>query len=685
MKRRSTTVAAVLLATILMPLTAQINLDEARAAEEFRFGVQAFHAARYTDAVVAFQRALAFGPTDFLAREWLGRSYAHAGFMEAAVGEWRSVIANQGAGAYLTSRVEALDYRLQSLPLRESDTELAVSDILVGVQEDATVFHRPLGLTSEPNGDIFIVSLASQEVLRVSPNGRVRRRLRGGLEGLDQPFDVAWHDGRVFVTEFGANRVSVLAANGSKELVMGQRGIAGGGLLGPQYVAVDEAGFVYVTDWGNRSVTRFAPDGAAVARFGQARGTFGGLHRPTGIAVRDGSVYVADSTTERAVIHVFDTAGNYFDTLTVPVPLDTLSATVSRTGIEAIDWFDATNLLVVSGGRILIFDPRNESIIGEIDDFARQRLIGVTVDANGRVLASDHDASEVVVFEPEGVLYAGLDVTIERVLNREYPQVAVQVKVHDREDRPIVGLDSSNFVISERGIIQDDVRFEAAVGLLERFDTAVVVQAGDRADYAVDAAQAVFDLATVLPTDGGLRVYSGTREPRQIADTTVNAERMQIEVRREVERNRVPELDSAIRLAASSLLTSGRRRNLVLVGDARVPDFAFSRFGLEETAAFLWNNGIRLHLITTRLGSPDPELQFLVAETGGTTRYLYEPTGLLPLVDDFGRAPSGRYWLSYTSEANGDFGRAYIEVSVEAQLLVRSGRDEAGFFAPADS
>ena len=682
MTARSIVIVCVSLAAILAPVVAQIDLDAARAAQEFRFGVQAFHAARYTDAIVAFQRALAFDPTDFLMREWLGRAYAHAGFMEAAVEAWRNVIVNQGAGAYLASRVATLDYRLRSLPLRPPETELAVSEILVGRKDDATVFHRPLGMASEPNGDVLLVSLGTQEVLRVSPNGRVRSRLRGGVEGLDRPFDVAWHDGRVFVTEFGANRVAVLAPNGTKELVMGQRGIDSGGLLGPQYLAVDEAGFIHVTDWGNRSVTRFAPDGAVVARFGEARGTFGGLNRPTGIAVRNGKVYVADSTIDRASIHVFDPAGNYLQTLTVPVPLDTLSATVSRTGIEAIDWFDATNLLVISGGRVLIFDPYNESIIGEIDDFARRRLVGVTVDANGRVLAGDHDADEVVVFEPEGVLYAGLDVTIERILNREYPRIAVQVRVHDREDRPIVGLEGSNFVISERGIIQTETSLVAAVGLVERFDTAVVVQVGDRADYAVDAGTAVFDLATVLPDDGGLRVYSGSEEPRLIADAAMTPERMRIEVGREVERASTAELDGAIRLAAASLLNSGRRRNLVVVGDARVPDFAFARFGLEETAASLRNNGIRLHVVTTRPGSPHPELQFLVAETGGTTRYLYEPVGLLPLVQEFGQAPSGRYWLSYTSEADGDFGREYIEVSVEAQLLVRSGRDEAGFFAP---
>ncbi len=126
------------------------------------------------------------------------------------------------------------------------------------------------------------------------------------------------------------------------------------------------------------------------------------------------------------------------------------------------------------------------------------------------------------------------------------------------------------------------------------------------------------------------------------------------------------------------------RRNIVLIGDGRVADTAFDRHNLEEVAAFLVNNGIHLHVVQLEQRSPDGEIRFLVERTGGSIRYLYEPEGINPLVTAFRNTPAGRYWLTYRSTANPDFGRAYIGLSVEAELFVRSGRDEIGFFPPAE-
>jgi hypothetical protein len=138
-----------------------------------------------------------------------------------------------------------------------------------------------------------------------------------------------------------------------------------------------------------------------------------------------------------------------------------------------------------------------------------------------------------------------------------------------------------------------------------------------------------------------------------------------------------------IRAAATRLLDRDLRRDIVIVGDGRVGDSAFARYGIEEIAGLLRENGIRLHLITLVQTTPDREVEYLIAETGGSMRYLYEPEGVRPMVEDLRAAPGGRYWLSLLSRENTDFGRRYITLSVEARLFVRSGRDEIGYFGPA--
>ena len=669
--------------------TQQIDMAAAEAAEEFRWGVHAFHAGRFNDAIIAFTRTLALQPDDFRAREWLGRAYFHSGFEDAALGEWE-VIADRGeAKAYLQSRIEHLRFQRGVLPFLEEDLEFSRSQRVFGRRGDTTLFRRPGGVAVEPGGDFFLVSLGTQEVLRINPNGRIRTRIRGGLEGLDRPFDAAWSDGRLFVTEFGRDRISVFEDTGARLFSIGESGLGDGQLMGPQYVEVVD-GFVYVSEWGNRRVSKFTVDGDFVLTIGDATPFFGGLSRPTGLAVRDGTVFIADVDDEGPALQVFDGSGNFLRRIDLPLADDRgPKRAISGTVVEDIGWYDENLLMITAGARVLIFDPRREYVLASITDEERKRLSSVARDANRRILVSDFDADDFALFEPKGTLYAGLDVRVERILTRQYPLIGVLVSVQDRTGRPIVGLDSENFIISENGRPQNGAEIESAGSNVTSLDTVAVVQMRSGQRYTEDAARGVFDLANALPPSDIFSVYAAAGEPVLVSERPATpqlfADRIAQEMtqRDGIFRRDQVSLDRTIRLAATRLLESGLRRNVVLVGDGTVGDSAFFEHTLEELASYLDNNGIRFHLLLLEQRTPDPELSFLVESTGGTARYIYEPKGLGPLIENFRSEPDGRYWLTFRSGANPDFGRAYTGVSAEVQLFVRSGRDEIGFFPPS--
>ncbi len=665
-----------------------IDMDAAQAREEFRWGVQAYHAARFNDAIVAFNRALAFAPEDILSREWLGRAYFRSGFEDAAVAEWDIVAETGTVGAYLLSRLETLRYRQGLLPFVDENLTLVRSQLLSGLQGEARLFRRPVGLEAEPNGDIFAVSLGTQEVLRIGPNGRIVRRLQGGIEGLDQPFDVAWRDGELFVSEFGADRVAVLDERGNKVRTFGATGLGEGELLGPQYLSVDDE-FVYVSEWGNRRISKFDRDGAFVLSFGSSGPLFTGLERPTGVAARGGLVYVADADGEGVALHVFDESGNHRRRIDLPVNSDDASPdSISGAVLEDINWYGDDRLLIATGNRVLVFDPFNETVETVVTDGERRRVSSATLDVNGRVLVSDFDSDEIGVFEPEGTLYSGLDVRVERIIARDFPRVALQVAVHDRDGAPVVGLERENFIVSERGVPRPDATIESGGQRTQRLDTVILLQPHSSQTYAVDAARAVGDLAELSGSDDSLWLYRAGAQTELLLSRPASPERFSSAAARssivgdDLAAPAEVRLDEGIRIGAAQLLERGLRRNLVVVGDGRLGDRAFREYGVQELAAFLVNNGIRLHLVLVRPGTPDAELDYLVEVTGGTVRFLYEPEGLEPLLADFLSSPSGRYWLVFDSMQDPDFGRRYIDVSVEARLFVRSGRDELGFFPP---
>ncbi|MFW6228016.1 MAG: hypothetical protein ACOC2V_01040 [Alkalispirochaeta sp.] len=670
----------------------EIDMNAAEAAEEFRWGVHAFHGGRFSDAAVAFNRTISFTPDDMRAREWLGRAYFRSGLVDEALSEWEVVVDSGLAGAYLPARVDMIRYRRGVLPLLEEELSLSRSQRVFGRRGDTVLFRRPGGIATEPGGDFFLVSLGTQEVLRISPNGLIRTRIRGGLDGIDTPFDVEWYDGRIYVSEFGRDRIAVFDENGGSITTIGESGLGDGRLLGPQYLDTDGDGFIYVTEWGSKRVSKFAQDGTFALSFGEESSFFPGLHRPTGIAIRGDEVFVADVDDEGAVLHRFDRSGNHLEE--IPLPLDgddRPEGGVTGTVVEDIGWYNSELLLVTAGRRVLLFNPDLQSVVSDITDEERRRVSSAAGDANRRVLVSDFDANDFSIFEPEGTLYAGLEVRIERILSRDFPEIGVLVSVHDRNERPIVGLESGNFIISEDGRPMNTARIDSSGTSVTVLDTVAVVQPRSGSRYVEDASRAVADLADALPQNGVFQLYAAGPEPVLIAERPAsstmfaeNTARSLVEREQLFARDEVA-LDRSIRVAATQLLERGIKRNLVLIGDGRVGDTAFREFGLEEIGAFLQNNGIRFHLVLLEQRTPDPELSFLVDRTGGSMRYVYEPEGIAPLVDDFVPAPNGRYWITYSSQTNADFGRAYIEVSAEARLFVRSGRDVAGFFAPGDS
>ena len=124
-------------------------------------------------------------------------------------------------------------------------------------------------------------------------------------------------DGRVYVAEGRANRVTVLSADGSIAQSWGRPGANDGEFAEPWGLAVAPSGEVYVADTWNHRVQRFSPDGQHLATWGGLADTRGAVDAspgrfwgPRDVAIGpDGLVYVSDTGNKR--IQVFDQDGRF--------------------------------------------------------------------------------------------------------------------------------------------------------------------------------------------------------------------------------------------------------------------------------------------------------------------------------------------------------------------------------------
>lgn len=657
-----------------------IDLDEITANEEFRWGVTALHDGKINEAIESLNRSLGFASERALTRYWLGRAYYYAGFEESALDEWRWVAERGSRTSVLEKWIERVELSrgltTERLGTAISPGRYVTMVDLPGRQADLTLFRSPTSIRPRADGSFYVASFATHTVALLDPNGVRRRVFDGGLEGFDRPFDVlSLPDGSLLVSEFGANRIARVSADGFKVGSFGSRGIGPGQLLGPQYLASDGQGHVYVSDHGNRRVSKFTVDGEFLFSFGNRSGGVGSFS-PAGIVVTAGRVYVAD--TDRSRIVVFDESGNHLGEI----------RTSMMDRPEGLSLYEPGSLLVSDRNRIYVIgvERETESLLTELS--AGRRVLGAAVDANRNLLAADINSSSVLFLAASEELYTGLNVEVVSVRASDHPRVHAAVVVTDRHGHPVLGLGPSNFRITEDRFPTG--AFEIAYAGYRGGEAAIAVlvdpSGGTTPDDVAAARTAAVDVHDALAADDRMWVVSAGDQP--VVESEPRAGRLAVgeaSARGMAdEGSAVGRLDLGMRLAVYQLSGELGRRSVVVVSNGEISPGSFESYSLEETAAHLRNNHVALSVVYTRRNASNAELEYLANATGGTSAYVYQPQGLAPLVDALRHAASGTYLLSYRSVHDADFGRRYIPLEIEAYLLQRSGRDEAGYFGPLE-
>jgi hypothetical protein len=395
---------------------------------------------------------------------------------------------------------------------------------------------------------------------------------------------------------------------------------------------------------------------------------------PTGIAAGDGRVYVADSVAN--AIYMFDPNGSYLGRLDVGTLL----------GPESLRFLSDGTLLLADRNRILQIDPQT-AIARELGSAGgnRARITGADMDRNGSIVAANFAESEVSIMTRIEDLASGFFVQIRNVNAQRFPQVTVELTVEDRLRRPILGLDSNNFLLTEGGVAAADQTLVFQGFRHQGADISLLVERSDTTSRMLnDLTAASRDINRALQemTDSRVvSVISAAEQPRREQHnlSLENAVRGAANINTARWR-----FDLGLRLAATDLLTVGPKRSIVYIGSGSLGDLAFEQYSLSEMSAYLANNGIVFNAIIIGGGQVSPGIEYLNRQTGGKAMHLYHPRGIGELIHSVAETPSGLYSFTYTSHLPTDFGRAWLPLEVEVWLMERSGRDNVGYFAPLE-
>jgi len=648
-----------------------ISLEAVQALEEWRWGVISYNDGLPGKALLAMERAVTLNPTDPGIREWLGRAYWRSGMEDAALEVWDRLSGEGLASSALENRAEQLRRRLSGEEEIPVDDEWIPLVAFHGFEDNIRYFERPSSVRSsgDGSGSLLVASYAGGEVVRIDANGTLEERYEGGLEGFDRPFDILpTGDGRLLVSEFQADRISVLSLTGYNRGYRidswGDSGRNEGEFLGPQYMALSPEGdFVYISDWGNRRVSKWSLDGEYIL-------SFGGFEGPSGIVCNGERVYIADSLN--GSISVFDPSGNFLGPLVE-------EGLTSPEGLSLLDG----DLLIADGNEIKRVDLMSGELSVEATLGAGEhRITSAFTDDNGNLAVSDFNANRIILLTPLSTLYGGLDVTLDRVRGDAYPDIVVDITVRDRRGHPISGLDASNFRIFDGDLSLGQPELDwSSSGDTSVSLVAVTDLSGDDTDVE-SLLQGVNDLSSALnASDSFSLVGAGVKSVVHDINPEKGLEAFKT-LKEESVGNRPVQWDEALRLAATRTAPARNRKAVVAFVNRSPSATAFDRYGLVETARMMANNGIVFYPVYAEPDFTSRELDYIAAQTGGAPSYMYRPEGSAAIVREIRSKGIGRYTLVWHTPRSSGYGRTYLPVSIEVIYINKSGRDESGTFAP---
>jgi len=665
------------------------DMDTVRAREEFRIGVQAYYRFSYNEAILSFERALSFRPGEPLILDWLGKAYYRSGIENTAFRAWQAAAAgygfSSGQGMLISSRMETLRNRRILFPVADDEVRYVESGRYPGKTGELVFYRQPSSVLALNDGSAWVVAYGSNEILRIDPNGIIRERKRGPVNGFDRPYDlVKGPDGNLYLSELRGNRISVLSPSGDWQYYIGSKGQGPGQFVGPQNLTVDEEGYLYVVDYGNRRICKFDPSGAFILSFGAKSYGFQGFISPTGIAARNGRIYAADSLLKQ--IFVFDRNGTYLGQLI-------------QEGLhspESLRFLSDGKLLAADSNRVILIDP-DTAIIRELGVFrnvSSVRITGAEMDINGNLLLADFQTGEVAIMTRIDDMASGFFVEITRILSDEFPKVTVEVEVTDRLRRPVSGLDQRNFLLSEGGYSVSEQSFITSFYNSTNLDLSILMERSPatlpfRDDFTtairdISAAGRIVSIVSAgeQPVKENLASASGaTTEARLASVARGSAASYSARWR----------FDLGLRLAATDLFPGEKKRAVVFVGAGAAAgatgslgnsSSAFEQYSISELASYLSNNNVVFYAVIVGGGTAGADLRYLCEETGGKVLSLFRNEGITPEIRNQSVKPSGSYVLSYRSNLPTDFGRSYLPLEAEVYLMERSGRDSTGYFAP---
>lgn len=647
------------------------SIQEKEARTHFSRGFSYFNNSQYSSSRESFLKALSIKSDFTLARLLLSNSYYLSGDWPESMSELEQIEGNTGLNQIQKARLDALRI---SLAGGSQDAGIKYYSALLGDELRRFRFRNPSDVAIDDDGFLYVLSFDTANIVKFDPNGNPVDNFKGSLgRNLSGPLFFSLRGTSIFVSDFKADKIYEFNTRGEYRNRFGKTGKASGEFHGPTGIFFTKDGYLFVSDSGNNRVQKLKPDGTFLQEIG-----VGTLRNPSGIKVNaKGEIYVADRGNSR--IAVFDSEGNFLREITNPNILSSpRNLTIRKNEIHVAD--EKSGLVVYNTlentWRALDSFRDSKNVIRKLN-----QPFSSVFDYTGTQYIADFNRHRVEIFSPANQLSSNLDLVVEKVLNREYPDISVFLRVRDRSGRDIKAIPRNSFKVYEYG------NLSPLIGLadMQQYNNRISLSLIYENTPEVKTAYSVFE-KSLRPLLTSLRQYDGVEVLRSgtelIKASDFNYSMHEIfRILRTSPNDSSSKTGKSIYRGITDLLDRlGPRAVLVLVSGNSNPD-SFTQISPEKIIRYSKAHSIPIYFLSLSDVGPSVEIYKTIANSTGGKFILIPGEGQeKTLYESIVSHKDRRYIVSFKSRVDADKKDFYIPLVLEANFRNASGKAEAGFF-----
>ncbi len=664
----------------------EVGVERDKARETFRKGVELSTDYHYSASIDYFLESLSHDPDFALARRRLGQSLYFSGQIDEALNEWK-ILLEQG------NYDPSLQLHMQSLRSFHVVPDPKWQFLKAIQSERGYRYKYPTFGGNLPNNHIFLLAHDDDggNLIILDSNGAFLENFRRLSGRIQTPIAGAYDGKTLWVTDMASDLIHRITINfeGVDVVdfdVIDSFGGRGNGELefhGPAGICFNGE-HLFVVDQGNNRIQKISPDGVFVQEIRQIRDRQN-LSSPFGIACDKEQVIVTEPDMGR--VSSFDTFGNFIGYVGEGLFVKPRHVSFTEQYVLVAD--------EVKG--VILFDRQkwksmtlSQYRTGERDNAEFYRPYSAFIDRYGNLYVVDYGGHEVVQFVPEQFIYSNLEVWVERVYARNFPQVGVWVSVKDQLGNYLTDLTSDNFHIEENGA---DVG-RLSVSYLNQFEQqarwVILISKGGAMKNYQDSLNWLSDFfISHLREKDRVKVLSYQDDVRTDSEWTNSRLRIRQGLASvsssDLTSNSGKATGRAVYQGIGELLPEVGRRALIWITDGNIRTGALEDFTLARLENYARNNHIPIFVISFE--NPDvPDwknnreyLREFARKTGGEY-YSSQSQNLNEIEEKLRSVVEERYVLNYESNGDPSWNGQYMDIRVNVKFQGRTGMETGGFF-----